>query len=286
MKRRLIILAATLLSISLLAGCGQAETTGNAETQTTEASTESTATQEQDVTQTPEPTAEPTPAPTEEPTPEPTEEPTPAPTEEPTPEPTEEPTPAPTEEPTPEPTEEPVVQITYTYTDMTATMYATQTVNIRNLPSTDGDKVGSLSTNQEVAVTGQCNETGWYRFDYNGQTAFVSDKYLSTEPVVAQQAPPAQETAPAVSNVPNAADYAEGVWHDMGEYFFMIVPRAADGKIYTQEGFCDSINIILEERYPGNWVSSHSFDLPDGRAVFLGQKKRSSACAAFVEANS
>ncbi|MCH5262412.1 MAG: sigma-70 family RNA polymerase sigma factor [Lachnospiraceae bacterium] len=42
----------------------------------------------------------------------------------------------------------------YTYTDMSATMYATQTVNIRTAPNTDGEKVGSLSTNEEIAITG------------------------------------------------------------------------------------------------------------------------------------
>jgi len=91
-----------------------------------------------------------------------------------------------TEEPIPEP------QAEYTYTDMNATMYATQTVNVRNLPSTDGEKVGSLSTNQEVAVTGQCNETSWYMFEYEGQMAFVSNSYLSTEKV--ETAPPADTT--------------------------------------------------------------------------------------------
>ena len=80
---------------------------------------------------------------------------------------------------TPEPVPEP--QAVYTYTDMAVTMYTTQTVNIRNLPNTDGTKLGSLSSGQEVAVTGQCNETGWYMFDYNGQVAFVSNSYLSLE---------------------------------------------------------------------------------------------------------
>ena len=92
-----------------------------------------------------------------------------------------------TEEPIPEP------QAEYTYTDMNVTMYATQTVNVRNLPSTDGEKVGSLSTNQEVAVTGQCNETNWYMFEYEGHTAFVSNSYLSVEKV--EVAPSVQEAA-------------------------------------------------------------------------------------------
>lgn len=152
------------LSVSLLTGCGQTETASTADTQTTEttAQPEEPEQAEEVVTETteievvsaeePESTTEPS---TEEP--ESTIEPS---TEE------------VTEEPKPE----------YTYTDMSATMYATQTVNVRNLPSTDGEKVGSLSTNQEVAITGQAS-TGWYRIQYNGSEAYVSNKYLSDEKV-------------------------------------------------------------------------------------------------------
>ena len=93
--------------------------------------------------------------------------------------------------------ENPESEQQYTYTDMSATMYATQTVNIRTLPSTDGEKVGSLSTNQEVNITGQCNETSWYRFEYNGQTAYVSNNYVSENKV--EVAAAGSEAAPAQS---------------------------------------------------------------------------------------
>lgn len=73
----------------------------------------------------------------------------------------------------------------YTYSEVSKTMYAKNTVNVRSLPSTSGNKLGSLSKNQEVAVTGQCNETGWYRISFNGGEGFVSNKYLTDEPVAA-----------------------------------------------------------------------------------------------------
>lgn len=66
-------------------------------------------------------------------------------------------------------------KLEYTYTKMNTTMYATQTVNVRNLPNTDGEKVGSLSTNQEITVLGQCNETGWY------QLPFTATLQIATE---------------------------------------------------------------------------------------------------------
>ncbi len=69
--------------------------------------------------------------------------------------------------------------VVYTYTEMKTTMYAKQAVNVRNLPGTNGVKVGSLSANQEITVTGQCVETGWYRIIYNGTEAYVSNNYLT-----------------------------------------------------------------------------------------------------------
>ena len=171
MRKRLLGFLICVMLVSMCVGCG-AESANAEQTETVETTT----TKESTPKQTAEPTATPeeTEVPSEEVVPE-TE------TPDATPEPIEEPTPEPTIEPVPEP------QVMYTYTDITSTMYATQTVNIRNLPSTDGEKIGSLSTNQEITVIGQCNETSWYMFDYNGQTAFVSNSYLSTEKVEVQQ---------------------------------------------------------------------------------------------------
>lgn len=92
-----------------------------------------------------------------------------------------------TEEPTEDPAaEEPVAEepaSPYSYTELSQTMYAQSTVNVRDLPEQTGAKLGSLSTNQEVTVTGQCNETGWYRISYNGGEGFVSNSYLGSEKV-------------------------------------------------------------------------------------------------------
>lgn len=87
---------------------------------------------------------------------------------------------------------------TYTYADMSATKYAQCSLNVRDLPGTDGAKLGTLSLNQVVTVTGQCNETGWYRIDYNGGTAYVSNKYLGDNKVEVQAQAPTQtgNTAP------------------------------------------------------------------------------------------
>jgi len=114
-------------------------------------------------------------------------------------------------------------KLTYTYTDTEATMYAQKTVNIRSLPNTDGEKLGSLSTNDEVKVTGQCAETGWYRIEYNGNTAYVSNNYVGTDKVVVQpEAPaPAENNAPTQS-APASSEFPYELYtvYDNGTYYY------------------------------------------------------------------
>lgn len=73
--------------------------------------------------------------------------------------------------------EEPQKQ--YTYTQISKQMYAIEIVNVRNLPETSGEKIGTLQKGQMVQVSATCNETEWYCIDYNGKEAYVSNNYLS-----------------------------------------------------------------------------------------------------------
>ena len=210
MKRRLLGILLGVMLVSVCVGCGAENTT----TVPTKTATETT-TEESAKEQTTETIA------TSEATEEPREE-VAIKAEKP------EATPEPTEEPTCEPTEEPVSQ--YTYTDMSATMYAQQTVNIRDLPDTNGNKIGSLSTNDEIKISGQCIETGWYMFEYNDSVAFVSNKYVGENKVEVQQQATANngsEQAQAPSTpASNSGDwktlYSAGTWYDMGEFVFII----------------------------------------------------------------
>ena len=243
-KRILTLLTILSLSTALLIGCGSTqETPTQSETTTTETVEVSDGTTEETTADT-----------TEEPVSEPLEEPASEPSEEPASEPSEEPVSEPSEEPVSEPSEEPVSepQVMYTYTDMSATMYATQTVNVRDLPCTDGEKIGSLSLNQEITVLGQCNETSWYMFDYNGQTAFVSNKYVSTEKVEIQQAPPSNNgggSAPV--DVPNPYELPLQTWLDYGHYFIYIQPSLSNPEPRTDSPFWTEKEAIIKERYPG-----------------------------------
>ena len=79
-------------------------------------------------------------------------------------------------------------KLEYTYTELDKTMYANKEVNVRDLPSADGNKLGGLSHAQEVHVTGQCNETSWYRIEFKEGIAYVSNSYLVDGKPVAQVA--------------------------------------------------------------------------------------------------
>ena len=184
--------AAILCAALMLTACGSKETTSNetASTETTpiEAATEATSVESTEMTTT-EATVEPTEAPTET-----------APAE----------SPAPAVEPTTAPVEPTAVSTGYTYSELNQTMYAKSAVNVRDLPSTDGKKIGSLKASQEITVTGKCDQTGWYRFDWNNTTGYVSDKYIVSEK-------PAVNTVAA--NTASTQTTTTGTTDTSGEYF-------------------------------------------------------------------
>ena len=257
MKKRFLGLLLSVMLISVCVGCGaESTTTEPTETATETTTEESTTEQAEEATATPEETAEPTPETKEE-----TSEETTAETE---PETTEiaEPEQAET------PTTEPVTQ--YTYTDMSATMFAQQTVNVRDLPDTTGNKVGSLSTNDEIAISGQCNETGWYMFEYNDSVAFVSNKYVSENKVEIQQQATANSGSSS-SGKKNWQDYYQDhVWYDMNNFMFIIVYSRDEGTNYTDYS---GANATLEARFPGEKVySGAGVGLRDGHWMFFSYR--------------
>ena len=67
--------------------------------------------------------------------------------------------------------------------DIDATMYATGSVNVRKGADISYEKIGVLTVNQQVKVTGK-TDVGWYQLDYNGESGYVSGKYLSETKVV------------------------------------------------------------------------------------------------------
>lgn len=107
-------------------------------------------------------------------------------------------------------------EVVYTYQELNQTMYAKSSVNVRTLPSVDGDKVGKLSKAQEVQVTGRCNETGWYRISYKDDVAYVSDSYLvNNKP---EEEKKEEEPKKEEEKVYSVEDLDGDGYADLGEY--------------------------------------------------------------------
>lgn len=145
----------------------------------------------------------------------------------------------------------------FTVTELTATKYATQSVNVRSGPSTDYDKIGGLTTNQEVQVTGQAS-TGWYRFIWtDGREAYVSDKYLSDSKVekpAASETPSNGGNSTAGTGSTASGNYEKNVWYDMGDYFFIMCNSEEESDNYYMSCFDNhddyNIRATLKSRYP------------------------------------
>ena len=175
-------------------------------------------------------------------------------------EPTEAPTETPAESPAPAvestaaPVESTAVSTGYTYSELSQTMYAKSAVNIRDLPSTDGKKIGSLKASQEITVTGKCDQTGWYRFDGNNTTGYVSDKYIVSEkPAGNNTAATQQNTAtPAPAQTTTTGSSEPYFDRAMAEQVFALVnnDRVANG-LNALAWNEDMYNIAVQRCYEG-----------------------------------
>ena len=162
--------------------------------------------------------------------------------------------PAPAVESTAAPVESTAVSTGYTYSELSQTMYAKSAVNIRDLPSTDGKKIGSLKASQEITVTGKCDQTGWYRFDGNNTTGYVSDKYIVSEkPAGNNTAATQQNTAtPAPAQTTTTGSSEPYFDRAMAEQVFALVnnDRVANG-LNALAWNEDMYNIAVQRCYEG-----------------------------------
>ena len=151
--------------------------------------------------------------------------------------------------------------LTYTFNDMSTTKYAKSTVNVRKLPDTDGEKVGSLFMNQEVTVTGQCNETGWYRIEFDGNTAYVSDSYLVDSQIEVQTESTTSTTASDTSTTASSSSSGEcpyalyTVIDEGGDNVYFYCLWDGVNSVGLMPGYWDTFNAciaILNERHGGN----------------------------------
>lgn len=120
----------------------------------------------------------------------------------------------PSTEPSTAPTEETTVVTTdprnFTFEPLSAEMFATDTLNVREYPSTEAKVVGQLNPADEAEVIGRTLDGSWYVINFDGAKACVFAEYLSAErPVV-------EETELAVP---------EGYYFSSPEDYFFVVNK-------------------------------------------------------------
>ena len=110
-----------------------------------------------------------------------------------------------------EPEEPALPEYEVTELDEPVVMYASDSLNVRQGPSTDYEIVGFLKSGRDVTVIGQA-DTGWYQILYNEEKVFVSNKYLQSEkPVEEPVLQASAEAEPAADNQPQEPEEVKPV---------------------------------------------------------------------------
>ena len=90
--------------------------------------------------------------------------------------------------------------------EMDATMYAITNVAVRENYSTTSERLRTLSTGEEVHVTGKTEDGLWMRIEEGDGEAFVASNYLSTEKPVVEEESPATSESESTSSSGGSAD--------------------------------------------------------------------------------
>ncbi len=149
--------------------------------------------------------------------------------------------------------------LVYTFTDMNRIMYVQKSVNVRNTPSADGQKLGSLNTNDEVKVTGQCAETSWYRNEYSGGVAYVSNSYLGNEKIQVQASAPEQSKNDGGYNlvVRNGSTYVDTTVSSYVEACAVFTAIGYAPWTFYDKGGEDMGRIYIKDANGGSWSISY-----------------------------
>jgi len=86
------------------------------------------------------------------------------------------------------------------------TKYANTNANVRKMPGTDYDIIGSVNTGDAVTVNG-LTESGWYQIDFNGSNAYVSASLLQDEIPIVAETPDESETLSSNTGYTNELCY-------------------------------------------------------------------------------
>lgn len=129
----------------------------------------------------------------------------------------------------------------FTVEEMSGTMYATISLNIRSGPSTDFGKIGALSEGEAAQITGRAS-TGWYQISYNGKTGYVSNVYMSSEKPAAKPASTTKKQEEGVEEVDDGESSSS-------------TPSQSSGQQQSQGG-----GIVGDPIAAGDWAKENGTD--------------------------
>ena len=173
----------------------------------------------------------------------------------------------------------------YTFTELDTVMYAKSAVNVRSLPSTDGERVGRLTSGMAVSVTGRCSEP------------VTATPDMGSVPVAEV---PVVET-PAGAGTSTVAVEESGVMPDFITYLNAQRQAAGLGTLEWDDGLAsialarakeistnfthDGMKTSIENLYAGGCNASEIFGAWDGspahKAAMFRELAVSGACAYY-----
>ena len=95
----------------------------------------------------------------------------------------------------------------YHFRELNSDMQASEVVNVRSTPSTEGDVLGQLFGGQTVRVTGQCAENDWYRIEFSTGVGYIRNDLLTDAINVAEE--PTRSSNPFTIREMAATKYAQ-----------------------------------------------------------------------------
>lgn len=158
---------------------------------------------------------------------------------------------------TPESVAPVVSEPTYTVEPSEGIKYATDSVNVRTQPDANSDRLGHLSKNDAVTVTGIA-DNGWYRVEFKGSEGYVNGKYLGDTKVEEPEAKPAEsvvtptETAmnTSVAKLPEPEVVEEEV---IAEPFTSNIifadGKVADDVLYAMQAVYDDLPSVVRKNF-------------------------------------
>lgn len=138
----------------------------------------------------------------------------------------------------------------FNITEISQTFYGTTCVNIREQPSKNSKSIGLLNLNEEILVTGIC-DNGWDRVDYNGNIAYINASYLSDSKIEVINEPQVIEP-----NIQNSQDVQEQVPQNNG--YNGVIRRngnVPDSRLYKLENYyCMVPQSIRTKLETAGWI--------------------------------